>query len=87
MGDVIVVTQCIMECEPANKQDWCCTNWGNNFHARVSIGTPKAYHRVKKTMCVYKKSNRCVSNLADRVQRDVSNLADRVQQDVSKWMS
>ena len=79
MGDVIVVTQCIMECEPANKQDWCCTNWGNNFHARVSIGAPKAYHRVLK-ICTrvsknnvrVQKSNRCVSNLADRVQRDVS---------------
>ena len=69
MGDVIVVparhiTQCIMECEPANKQDWCCINWGNNFHTRVSIGAPKAYHRVLKNEhpCI-KKQCACTKNL------------------------
>ena len=68
MDDVIVVPdchipRCIMECEPANKQAWCRINWGNNFHIRVSIGAPKAYHRVLKNVhpCI-KKQCACTKN-------------------------
>ena len=38
--------------------EWCCTNWGNNFHARVSIGAPKAYHRVLK-ICTRVSKKQC----------------------------
>ena len=30
-----------MKSEPSNKQAWCRINWGNNFHARVSVGVSK----------------------------------------------
>ena len=65
-GSSCHIPRCIMECEPANKQAWCRINWGNNFHTRVSIGAPKAYHRVlKKVHPCIKKQCACIKNQTD----------------------